>query len=72
MKIKEYHEGLIAEYEKLLVSLNPEFAEKKAQQTRIDSLESQLASLMEMNKQLLSRLGAETSNTNESNENLGA
>jgi hypothetical protein len=68
---KEYHEGLIAEYDKLLVSLNPEFAEKKAQQSRIDSLESQLASLMQMNKELLARLGAETPKTIENNENVG-
>ena len=69
---REYHEGLISEYEKLLVSLNPEFAEKKAQQNRIESLESQLASLMEMNKQLLARLSVETPKTDENNESLGA
>lgn len=69
---REYHENLISEYEKLLISLNPEFAEKKAQQTRIDALEMQLANLMKMNEQLLSRLSAETSNTNEKNESLGA
>lgn len=68
---KEYHEGLIVEYDKLLVFLNPEFAEKKAQQDRIVSLESQLESLMQMNKELLARLGAETSKTIENNENVG-
>ena len=68
---KEYHEGLITAYDKLLVLLNPEFAEKKAQQTRIDALEARLESLMKMNEQLLVRLGAETSNTKENNESMG-
>ena len=74
----DYHKNLISEYDKLLTNLNPEFAEKKAQQSRIISLESQveemtksMASLMEMNKQLIARLSVETPNTN-NNESLGA
>ena len=66
----EYHQKLIAECDKLLTTLNPDLAEKRAQKERIDSLELQIANLMEMNKQLMIRLGAETSKT-ENNENLG-
>lgn len=74
----EYHNNLIKEYDKLLTTLNPEFAEKKAQQSRIISLEAQveemtksMASLMDMNKQLMAKLN-ETSNTTTNNESLGA
>ena len=66
----DYHKNLIVECDKLLTNLNPDLAEKRAQKERIDSLESQLTALMEMNKQLMARLGAETSKTEE-NENLG-
>ena len=66
----EYHQNLIAECDKLLTNLNPDLAEKQAQKDRIDSLESQVLALMEMNKQLMTRLGAETSKS-ENNESLG-
>lgn len=67
----EYHQNLISECDKLLTDLNPDLAEKRAQKERIDSLESQISTLMEMNKQLMARLSGETSKT-ESNESLGA
>ena len=74
----DYHNNLIVEYDKLLVTLNPEFAEKQAQQNRIQTLEEQLekmsasmSSLMDMNKQLMARLSAETIKT-DNNESLGA
>ena len=74
----DYHNNLIVEYDKLLVTLNPEFAEKQAQQNRIQTLEEQLekmsasmSSLMDMNKQLMARLSVESSKT-ENNESLGA
>ena len=70
---------MIKEYDKLLTNLNPEFAEKKAQQTRIVTLENQveemtrsMASLMEMNKQLMARLNVGTIKTVNNNESLGA
>lgn len=69
---KEFHENLIVEYDKLLVSLNPEFAEKKAQQSRIDALEAQVTKLVELNSQLMARLSAETPKTTENNESMGA
>ena len=65
----DYHQNLISECDKLLTNLNPDLAEKQAQKDRIDSLESQVLALVEMNKQLMARLSPETSKT-ENNENL--
>ena len=67
----DYHKGVITECDRLLSSLNPDLAEKQAQKAMIDTLESQISSLMEMNKQLMARLSVETSKT-ENNESLGA
>lgn len=66
----DYHKNLISECDILLAQLNPDLAEKREQKERIDSLESQLALLMDMNKQLIARLSGETSKTN-SDESLG-
>lgn len=66
----DYHKGVISECDRLLSSLNPDLAEKQAQKARIDTLESQISSLMEMNKQLMARLSVESSKT-ENNESLG-
>ena len=66
----DYHQNLVSECDKLLTELNPDLAEKRAQKERIDSLESQISALMDMNKQLMARLSGETSK-NESNESLG-
>ena len=75
----DYHNNLVKEYDKILTNLNPEFAEKKAQNNRIMSLENQveemtrsMASLMEMNKQLMARLNVGTIKTMNNNESLGA
>lgn len=67
----DYHKNLIAECDILLSNLNPDLAEKREQKERIDSLESQLALLMDMNKQLMARLSGETIKT-DNNESLGA
>jgi len=67
----DYHQSVIDECDRLLNSLNPDLAEKQAQKARIDTLESQIASLMEMNKQLMARLSDESTKT-DNNENLGA
>ena len=67
----DYHKNLIAECDILLSNLNPDLAEKREQKERIDSLESQLKQLMEMNQTLIARLSGETSKT-ENNESLGA
>jgi hypothetical protein len=60
---KEYHEGLIECYEKILSDLNPEFAEKKAQKEEIEILKGQMADmsknieeLMSANRLLIERL----------------
>lgn len=66
----EYHQNLISECDKLLTNLNPDLAEKRAQKERIDSLEMQITKLMEMNNQLMARLGAETPKI-EHNESMG-
>lgn len=67
---KDYHENYIIECDKLLARVNPDLAEKQAQKERIDTLELQIANLMDMNKQLMARLSGETSKT-ENNESLG-
>ena len=67
----DYHQSVIDECDRLLNSLNPDLAEKQAQKARIDTLESQIASLMEMNKQLMAKLSDESTKT-DNNENLGA
>jgi hypothetical protein len=67
----EYHKNLVAECDKLLTSLNPDLAEKTAQKERIDSLELKMQELMDMNRQLIARLSAETPKT-DSNESMGA
>lgn len=71
VKSVDYHKNVISECDRLLTSLNPELAEKQAQKDKIDSLEKQIMMLMDMNKQLMSRLGDETSKT-ENDESLGA
>jgi hypothetical protein len=67
----DYHKNLIAECDIILSNLNPDLAEKREQKERIDSLESQLKQLMEMNQVLMARLSDGTSKTN-NNESLGA
>lgn len=46
-------------YDNILAQLNPEDAEKAAQQAEISQLKAQMAELMEQNKQLLARVGEE-------------
>lgn len=60
---RDYHEGLISKYEKLLAELNPEIAEKQEQKQELDTLKAQMsemsksiASLMETNRSLIEKL----------------
>ena len=46
----EYHKSIICECDKILENINPEYAEKQAQQARISSLESQLAEVLRLLK----------------------
>lgn len=46
----DYHKSIVAECDKILESINPEFAEKQAQQAKIASLESQLAEVLRLLK----------------------
>lgn len=60
---KEYHENLVQEYDKVLNSLNPEFAEKEQQKIEINALKEQVSqmtqnveALMQANKALIEKL----------------
>ena len=64
---KEYHEGLLSCYEKMLSELNPEFAEKQAQKEEIENLKDQMSEmskniseLMKTNSLLIERLSVKT------------
>lgn len=57
----DFHKSVIQECNKMLESLNPEFAERQAQQNEINSLKTQMQELMAMNKSLLERLGHDSS-----------
>lgn len=64
--LKQQHENIVASYEKskelidvfdgMLVSLNPEEAEKKRNEARISELEAKYAESVEMNQQLMQKL----------------
>lgn len=56
----DFHKGVIEGCNKILESLNPEYAERQAQQNDINSLKAQMQELMEMNKSLLARLGQDS------------
>ena len=53
----DFHKGVVEGCNKILENLNPEFAERQAQQNDINSLKAQMNELMEMNRSLLARLG---------------
>lgn len=52
----DFHKGVIEGCNKILENLNPEFAERQAQQNDINSLKAQMQELMKMNRDLLARL----------------
>lgn len=60
---KEYHLSLVEKYDKILIDIHPELAEKQEQKQEIDVLKSKMeemsksiAALMESNKVLIERL----------------
>jgi len=60
---KDYHLGLISDYDRILSELNPEFAEKQAQKEEIELLKGQMAEmnknigeLMDANRRLIEQL----------------
>lgn len=67
----EYHNEVILECDRLLNSLNPDLAEKQAQNDKIHKLEQQLEKLMDINNKLIARLDVETLKQIQ-NESLGA
>lgn len=60
---RDYHLDMVEKYDKILMDLNPELAEKQEQKQEIDILKTQMsemsrsiAALMESNKELIARL----------------
>jgi hypothetical protein len=60
---KEYHLSLVTKYDKILMDIHPELAEKQEQKQEIDTLKNQMAemsksisALMEANKELIAKL----------------
>ena len=71
-----YHQQMIANCDKMLSDLNPEFAEKQQQQLEINELKTQvhdltkgMSELMKVNKDLIAQLKRETKEVNY--ENVG-
>ena len=71
-----FHQQVIANCDKMLSDLNPEFAEKQQQQAEINELKTQvsdltrdISSLMQMNKDLIAQLKRNKKEDN-SNENV--
>lgn len=68
VKSVDYHNGLIQTIDKIIQDLNPEEAQKQAQQEEINTLKNQMsqmsqnmAEMMKMNKELMEQLKAERS-----------
>lgn len=60
----DYYKAAIAGCEEILTDLNPEFAEKQAQQAEINNLKAQMNELMRMNKELITEVkGLRTGST---------
>ena len=57
----DFHKGVIEGCDVILAGLNPEFAERQQQQAEINDLEAQMAELIKINKDLMSRLDPGTS-----------
>lgn len=57
----DFHKGVIEGCDVVLAGLNPEFAERQQQQAEINDLKAQMAELIKINKDLMSRLDPGTS-----------
>lgn len=57
----DFHKGVIEGCDVILAGLNPEFAERQQQQAEINDLKAQMAELIRINKDLMSRLDPGTS-----------
>ena len=57
----DYHKGVIDGCDIILSGLNPEYAERQQQQAEINELKAQMAELIKINKDLMSRLDPGTS-----------
>lgn len=57
----DYHKAVIDGCDIILSGLNPEYAERQQQQAEINDLKAQMAELIKINKDLMSRLDPGTS-----------
>lgn len=57
----DFHKDVIEGCDVILAGLNPEFAERQQQQAEINDLKAQMAELIKINKDLMSRLDPGTS-----------
>ena len=57
----EFHKGVIEGCDIILAGLNPEYAERRQQQEEINGLKAQMAELVKMNRDLMTRLESGTS-----------
>ena len=57
----DFHKGVIEGCDVILAGLNPEFTERQQQQAEINDLKAQMAELIKINKDLMSRLDPGTS-----------
>lgn len=56
----DYHKSVIEGCNKMLLDLNPEYAEKQQQQSEINDLKRQMAELIELNKSLIEKVGSQS------------
>lgn len=56
----DFHREVIECCDNILTGLNPEYAERRQQQEEIDGLKKQVSELIEMNRNLMSRLDSGT------------
>ncbi len=52
----DFYKAAIAGCDQILTDLNPDFAEKQAQQAEINNLKAQMGELMKMNKELIAEV----------------
>lgn len=57
----DYHKSFISKCDKLLMDLNPDFAEKQSQREEIASLKKSVEELIESNRKLMEQLSQKTS-----------
>ena len=59
----DFHNCVIEKCEEILSELNPDYADRQKQKTEIEELKQQVSQLMEMNRELMTRLDPEASSS---------